>query len=138
MKRRVLIVDDEVAIVKVLRDRFEMEGFEVLTANDGVKGVEVARCEKPDIIIMDITMPNMDGLTAARLLRQDPATAHIPIIMLTARGQESDERAGYEVGAIRYFTKPFSPRQLVKEVQSILESHPHQELPEKWFGDNRG
>ncbi len=131
MKRRVLIVDDDLAIVKVLRDRFEMEGFEVLTANDGVQGVEVARSEKPDVIIMDITMPNMDGLTAARLIRQDPETAHIPIIMLTARGQESDERAGYEVGASRYFTKPFSPRQLVKEVQSLLEGLPQQELPER-------
>ncbi len=120
MKWRVLIVDDELAIVRVLRDRLEMEGFEVLAAYDGAQGVEVARRERPDLIIMDVTMPNMDGLTAAQLLRQYPETAHIPIVMLTARGQESDEKAGYQAGAVRYFTKPFSPRQLVREIQSIL------------------
>jgi DNA-binding response OmpR family regulator len=120
MKRKILVVDDEVAIVRVLRDRLEMEGFEVLTAYDGAQGVEIARKEQPDLIIMDITMPNMDGLTAARLLREQHETAHIPIIMLTARGQESDERAGYQAGAILYFTKPFSTRQLVREIWRIL------------------
>ncbi|MFA0782899.1 response regulator [Fervidibacter sacchari] len=120
MKRKILVVDDEVAIVRVLRDRLEMEGFEVLTAYDGAQGVEIARKEQPDLIIMDITMPNMDGLTAARLLREQPETAHIPIIMLTARGQESDERAGYQAGAALYFTKPFSTRQLVREIRRIL------------------
>ncbi|MCS3917626.1 response regulator [Fervidibacter sacchari] len=120
MKRKILVVDDEVAIVRVLRDRLEMEGFEVLTAYDGAQGVEIARKEQPDLIIMDITMPNMDGLTATRLLREQPETAHIPIVMLTARGQESDERAGYQAGAVLYFTKPFSTRQLVREIRRIL------------------
>jgi len=120
MKRKILVVDDEVAIVRVLKDRLEMEGFEVLTAYDGSEGVEIARKEQPDLIIMDITMPNMDGLNAAKLLRESPETAHIPIVMLTARGQESDEQAGYQAGAVRYFTKPFSTRQLVREIRSIL------------------
>jgi len=120
MKGRILVVDDEVAIVRVLRDRLEMEGFEVLVAYDGAEGVEVARRERPDLIILDIIMPHMDGLTAARILREDPETAHIPIVMLTARGQESDEKAGYQAGAVRYFTKPFSIRQLVREIQAIL------------------
>lgn len=120
MKRRILVVDDEVAIVRVLRDRLEMEGFEVLTAYNGSEGVEIALKEQPDLIIMDITMPNMDGLTAAKLLREKPETAHIPIVMLTARGQESDEQAGYQAGAVLYFTKPFSTRQLVREIRSIL------------------
>lgn len=120
MKRKILVVDDEVAIVRVLRDRLETEGFEVLTAYDGLQGVEVARKEQPDLIIMDITMPNMDGLTAAKLLREKPETAHIPIIMLTARGQETDEQAGYQAGAVLYLTKPFSTRQLVREIRKIL------------------
>jgi CheY-like chemotaxis protein len=69
-------------------------------------------------------MPRMDGLTAAKQLRSDPTTAHIPIVMLTARGQESDEQAGYAAGAVRYFTKPFSPRQLVQELRSLLGESP--------------
>lgn len=120
MKRKILVVDDEVAIVRVLRDRLEIEGYEVLAAYDGAEGVEIAKRELPDLIIMDITMPNMDGLTAARLLRENPETSKIPIIMLTARGQESDEEAGYQAGAVRYFTKPFSTRQLVREIKNIL------------------
>ncbi len=120
MKRKILVVDDEVAIVRVLKDRLEMEGFEVLTAYDGAEGVEIARKEQPDLIIMDITMPNMDGLTASKILRETPETAHIPIVMLTARGQESDEKAGYQAGVTLYFTKPFSTRQLVREIRKIL------------------
>jgi DNA-binding response OmpR family regulator len=120
MKRKILVVDDEVAIVRVLKDRLEVEGFEVLTAYDGLQGVEIAQKEQPDLIIMDITMPNMDGLTAARLLREKPETAHIPIVMLTARGQETDEQAGYQAGAVLYLMKPFSTRQLVREIRKIL------------------
>jgi CheY-like chemotaxis protein len=124
MKKRILVVDDEVAIVRMLKDRLESVGFEVLTAYDGAQAVEVARQERPDLIIMDVTMPRMDGLTAAKQLRSDPTTAHIPIVMLTARGQESDEQAGYAAGAVRYFTKPFSPRQLVQELRSLLGESP--------------
>ncbi len=124
MKKRILVVDDEVAIVRMLKDRLESAGFEVLTAYDGVQAIEVARQERPDLIIMDVTMPRMDGLTAAKQLRSDPTTAHIPIVMLTARGQESDEHAGYAAGAVRYFTKPFSPRQLVQELRSLLGESP--------------
>lgn len=120
MRRKILVVDDEVAIVKVLKDRLEIEGYEVLTAYDGAQGVEIAQKELPDLIILDITMPNMDGLTAARLLRNQPETSQIPIVMLTAHGQESDEKAGYQAGAIRYFTKPFSTRQLMREIKSLL------------------
>jgi two-component system alkaline phosphatase synthesis response regulator PhoP len=124
MKKWILVVDDEVAIVRMLKDRLESAGFEVLTAYDGAQAVEVARQERPDLIIMDVTMPRMDGLTAAKQLRSDPTTAHIPIVMLTARGQESDEQAGYAAGAVRYFTKPFSPRQLVQELRSLLGESP--------------
>lgn len=124
MKKRILVVDDEVAIVRMLKDRLESAGFEVLTAYDGAQAVEVARQERPDLIIMDVTMPRMDGLTAAKQLRSDPTTAHIPIVMLTARGQESDEQAGYAAGAVCYFTKPFSPRQLVQELRSLLGESP--------------
>lgn len=120
MKRKILVVDDEVAIVRVLRDRLETEGFEVLTAYDGLQGIEIAQKEQPDLIIMDITMPNMDGITAAKLLREKPETAHVPIVMLTARGQETDEQAGYQAGATLYLTKPFSTRQLVREIRNIL------------------
>ncbi|GBC98489.1 Alkaline phosphatase synthesis transcriptional regulatory protein PhoP [bacterium HR17] len=130
MKWRILVVDDEVAIVRMLRDRLETEGFEVLTAYDGVQALEIARQERPNLIVMDVMMPQMDGLTVARLLRDDPTTAHIPIVMLTARGQESDEQAGYAAGAARYFTKPFSPRQLVQEIRALLReaAPPHEQL----------
>lgn len=119
-KKRILVVDDEVAIVRVLQDSLEISGFEVLTAYDGVQAVETAIQEKPDLIIMDVTMPIMDGLTAVRNIRSRPETAHIPIFMLTARGQESDEQAGYEAGANRYFTKPLSVRQLTREIRETL------------------
>jgi len=122
MPKRILVVDDEVAIVRMLKERLESAGFEVLTAYDGVQAVEVARQECPDLIVMDVTMPRMDGLTAAQQLRADPTPAHIPIVMLTARGQESDEQAGYAAGAVRYFTKPFSPRQLVQELRALLSN----------------
>ena len=122
MPKRILVADDEVAIVRMLKERLESAGFEVLTAYDGVQAVEVARQECPDLIVMDVTMPRMDGLTAAQQLRADPTTAHIPIVMLTARGQESDEQAGYAAGAVRYFTKPFSPRQLVQELRALLSN----------------
>lgn len=126
MKRRILVVDDEMAIVRILRDRLEEAGFEVLTAFNGMEAVALAKEKKPDLIVMDVTMPEMDGLTATRTIRSDPETAHIPIFLLTARGQESDEAAGYAAGADRYFTKPLSLRQLVREIWTFLASQGRQ------------
>jgi DNA-binding response OmpR family regulator len=115
--RTVLVVDDEPEIVRILRDYLERAGFAVLTASDGAVAVAVARRERPDLVILDLTMPSLDGLDVARALRRE---GELPIIMLTARTEESDRVAGLELGADDYVTKPFSPREVVARVRAVL------------------
>jgi two-component system alkaline phosphatase synthesis response regulator PhoP len=115
--RTVLVVDDEPEIVRILRDYLERAGFAVLTAADGATAVTAARRERPDLVILDLTMPALDGLDVARALRRDD---ELPIIMLTARTEESDRVAGLELGADDYVTKPFSPREVVARVRAVL------------------
>ena len=115
--RTVLVVDDEPAIVRLVRDYLENAGFAVLEASDGAQALQVARRQHPDLIVLDLTLPLMDGLDVARTLRQ---TAAAPIIMLTARADEVDRVAGLELGADDYIGKPFSPRELVARVRAVL------------------
>jgi two-component system alkaline phosphatase synthesis response regulator PhoP len=115
--RTVLVVDDEPEIVRILRDYLERAGFAVLTASDGQGAVAMARREKPDLIVLDLTLPSLDGLDVARALRRD---GEIPIIMLTARTEETDRVAGLELGADDYVAKPFSPREVVARVRAVL------------------
>jgi DNA-binding response OmpR family regulator len=115
--KTILVVDDEPKIVQVARDYLEHAGFTVLAAFDGQAGLASARSAKPDLIILDLGLPDMDGLDVTRALRQD---ASVPIIMLTARGEETDKLVGLELGADDYVTKPFSPKELVARVRAVL------------------
>jgi DNA-binding response OmpR family regulator len=116
-KMKVLIVDDEQRIVSGVRKYFEQAGFDVLAAYDGPTGLSLARTEKPDLIVLDLMLPGMDGVDVCRKLRRE---SHVPIIMLTARVDEADKIVGLELGADDYVTKPFSPRELVARARAVL------------------
>jgi len=115
---KILIVEDEPNMVAGLRDNFEFEGYKVITAGDGVEGLQKALDESPDLVVLDVMMPRMSGLEVCKQLRAKRAT--LPIIMLTARGQEVDKVVGLELGADDYVTKPFSIRELLARVKAIL------------------
>ncbi len=115
--RNVLVVDDQPEIVRILRDYLERAGFSVLTASDGAAAIVSARRDKPDLIVLDLTLPTVDGLDVARALRRE---SEVPIIMLTARSEEADRVSGLELGADDYVTKPFSPREVVARVRAVL------------------
>jgi DNA-binding response OmpR family regulator len=117
-RAKILVVEDEPNMVVGLRDNFEFEGYEVITARDGVEGLQLALAESPDLVVLDVMMPRMSGLEVCKQLRaQRPS---IPIIMLTARGQEVDKVVGLELGADDYVTKPFSIRELLARVKAVL------------------
>jgi len=117
----ILVVDDEPHIVEIVRDYLKQAGYRVVTANDGQTALIQARHERPDLIVLDLMMPGgLDGLDVCRRLRQDPGLADVPIIMLTARVEETDKLIGLEIGADDYVTKPFSPRELVARVRAVL------------------
>ncbi|HEY2814938.1 MAG TPA: response regulator [Acidimicrobiales bacterium] len=119
---RVLVVDDDPVILKLLEVNFEMEGFTVILAHDGDEGIEVARSEQPDIIVSDIMMPKKSGLELVTEIKGDPATRDIPIILLSAKAQNADVRSGMEAGADDYITKPFEPLDLVDRVNRLLSA----------------
>lgn len=117
MSKTILVVDDEPKIVEICRDYLTAAGFRVLTAEDGPRGLAVARRERPDLVVLDLALPGMDGLDVCRELRRESS---VPVIMLTARVEESDKLVGLEIGADDYLTKPFSARELVARVRVIL------------------
>lgn len=120
-KNRILIADDASHILRILKFNLEHEGFEVFTAKDGDEAVEVAKKVIPDIILMDIAMPNLDGCEACKILRKEPQISEKPIIMLTAMGQFIDKQKAIESGASDFISKPFSPSELIKKIKNILE-----------------
>jgi two-component system alkaline phosphatase synthesis response regulator PhoP len=117
MNELVLVVDDEARIVTLARDYLERAGFRVSSAGDGISALEAARRDRPDLIVLDLKLPGMDGLDVARTLRRE---SDVPIIMLTARAEEADRLVGLELGADDYITKPFSPRELAARVRTVL------------------
>jgi two-component system alkaline phosphatase synthesis response regulator PhoP len=117
MAQTILVVEDEARIVKLVRDYLERAGFDVLTARDGEIALQVARREQPDLIVLDLMLPGMDGLDVCRRLRRESG---VPIIMLTARVEEADRIVGLELGADDYVTKPFSPRELVARIRATM------------------
>ncbi len=117
MPKKILIIDDEPQIVQICQDYLKAAGYETVTASNGVQGVSLVRREKPDLIVLDLMMPEMDGLDVCREVRRD---SDVPIIMLTARIEETDKLIGLELGADDYITKPFSPRELVARVRVVL------------------
>jgi two-component system alkaline phosphatase synthesis response regulator PhoP len=115
--KTILVVDDEPKIIQLARDYLEHAGFAVLTARDGKTALAGVRSAKPDLVILDLGLPGMDGLDVTRAVRKD---SNVPIVMLTARGEESDKLVGLELGADDYITKPFSPKELVARVRAVL------------------
>lgn len=116
-KRRILVVDDERGLAKIIRLNLEQDGFEVVEANNGKEAMEKLRTTLPDLILLDVMMPDMDGFTVLKMIREIGGT---PVIMLTAKGQEDDKVKGLELGADDYVTKPFSPRELTSRIRAVL------------------
>lgn len=119
-KKRIFIVDDETQIVDMLKMRLEANGYEVITACDGQEAFEKAKKENPDLIILDLMLPKMDGYKVCGLLKKDARYKKIPIIMFTARAQEKDIRLAEEVGAEAYITKPFESQSLLAKIKELL------------------
>lgn len=117
MTKKILVIDDEQQIVEICSDYLRSAGYQVISANEGRKGLELIRIEQPDLVILDIMMPVMDGFEVCKAIRK---LGDIPIIMLTARVDEFDKLIGLELGADDYITKPFSPRELVARVKTVL------------------
>ena len=117
MAKSILIVEDEEQIVRVVRAYLEQAGYEVLVARNGPEGLMRVRQQRPDLVVLDLMLPGMDGLDVCRAIRRESST---PIIMLTARAEETDKLIGLEIGADDYMTKPFSPRELVARVRAVL------------------
>ncbi len=116
----ILVVEDEEEILELLRYNLEKQGFRVACAPSGEDALRWARCTVPDLVLLDLMLPGVDGMEVCRSLKRDPATQHVPIVMLTAKGGEADVVAGLEIGADDYVTKPFSPRVLIARICAVL------------------
>ena len=117
---RILIVDDDPVIVRLLQINFRLEGYEVDTASRGEDALEKVRANRPDVVILDVMMPGIDGWEVCRQLKENPAVRHIPVIFLSARAQDEDRQRGYALGVDEYVTKPFDPAHLVELVRRSL------------------
>ncbi|MDO8662499.1 MAG: response regulator transcription factor [Candidatus Omnitrophota bacterium] len=120
MKEKILIIEDEKDIVKMLDYNLKKEGFRTLSVDDGGDALDLVNRERPELIILDLMLPGMDGLEVCKALKKEGKTASIPIIMLTAKSQEADKVVGLELGADDYVTKPFSPRELIARIKAVL------------------
>lgn len=120
-KKRILVVDDEAELVKAIEIRLKQADYEVLTAYDGQEGLDKAQKERPDLIVLDLMMPKMDGYKVCGLLKADSRYNKIPIIMLTAKAQEEDMKLGKEVGADAYIMKPFESEVLLSKIKELLQ-----------------
>jgi two-component system phosphate regulon response regulator PhoB len=125
--RKILIIEDESDVADLLEMNLRKAGFKVMIASDGAAGLQRARDDRPDFIILDLMLPKMSGLEVCRILKSDAATSHIPILMLTAKAEEVDRIVGLEFGADDYVTKPFSPREVTLRIQAILRRGEKQE-----------
>jgi two-component system, OmpR family, alkaline phosphatase synthesis response regulator PhoP len=131
MKEKILIVDDEKDIVKMIDYALKKEGYRTVSCYDGQDALDAARKERPDLVVLDLMLPGIDGLDVCKQLKKSSDTAMIPIIMLTAKAQESDKVIGLELGADDYVTKPFSPRELVARIKAILRrTQEKEQLPD--------
>jgi two-component system phosphate regulon response regulator PhoB len=117
---RILIVEDDPSLVELLRYNLEIEGFDVSVARDGEGGMEAIDTQEPDLVVLDWMLPNMSGIEICRQMRQKPATRQTPVIMLTAKGEETDRIRGLETGADDYMVKPFSPAELTARIKAVL------------------
>jgi len=121
LKQRVVVVEDEQDILDLVAYHFGKAGFQVLAATDGLKAIDLVRDELPDLIILDLILPGLEGTEVCKALKADEKTKHIPILVLTAKGEEIDRIVGFELGAEDYVVKPFSPRELVLRAKAILK-----------------
>jgi two-component system alkaline phosphatase synthesis response regulator PhoP/two-component system response regulator VicR len=122
MPRKILAVDDEKHIVRLVQVNLERQGYEVVTANDGKEALEKVESEKPDLVVLDVMMPYMDGFEVLQNLRRNPETREIPVIMLTAKAQDADVFKGWQSGVDCYLTKPFNPMELISFVKRIFST----------------
>jgi two-component system cell cycle response regulator len=129
MTTKILVVDDDFRTLKLVGLVLDQEGYDVIAAESGEEGLEKARAQNPDLIILDILMPGLDGYEVAQRLRSDPATADVPILMLTARAGLDDRVTGYEVGADDYLTKPVHRQELASRVESLLRFAASRQVP---------
>jgi len=136
-KKKILIVDDEKHLVSLVSLHMRLSGYEVLVASDGEKALALAKEEKPDLVILDLMLPKIDGWEVCKRLRKESRIGDIPVIMLTARSETGDKLKGFECGADDYVTKPFSPRELVARVKRVLaRAEKGSSVPERYsFGD---
>lgn len=133
MKPKILIVDDEPDALELVEFNLRGAGFDVIAAADGAAALRRAQADQPDLLVLDLMLPEIDGLEVCKVLRRNPATASLPIIMLTAKGTELDRVLGLEIGADDYLTKPFSPRELVLRIRKLLQrSQPEAEAAERY------
>lgn len=126
-RQKILIIEDERDIVEMVEYNLKEEGYSTLSALNGEDGINLARSERPDLIVLDIMLPIIDGFEVCRTLKSDDATAQIPIIILSAKSQETDKVVGLELGADDYVTKPFSPRELIARIRAIMRRRPEQQ-----------
>jgi two-component system phosphate regulon response regulator PhoB len=119
--QKILIVEDEADIAELISFNLQRSGYEVVTAHNGLQGVALARSEQPDLLVLDLMLPGLDGFGVIKELKRDPRTADTPVLMLTARAQTGDRIKGLEAGADDYLTKPFSPKELILRIQAILK-----------------
>ncbi len=118
--KKILIADDRSEVVELVRVSLEGEDYQIIDASDGKEALEKIRKEKPDLVLLDVVMPKMDGFEVLSKLKKDPQTREIPVIMLTAQGQKLDQEKGRRLGARDYITKPFSPSHLLNKIKEIL------------------
>lgn len=121
MSARVLVVDDDPQVLRLMRVNLELEGYDVVSAPDGEEALEMVLSERPDVVVCDVMMPGMDGLTVLRNLRSNPQTSKIPFVVVSAKAQRSDVKAALDMGADRYITKPFDPQELLDAVDHLLK-----------------
>lgn len=126
-RKKILIIEDETDILEMIQYNLERDGYRVVSSRDGEVGLEVAREENPDLVLLDLMLPGLDGVEVCRQLKEDPVTRPIPVVMVTAKGEESDVVLGLGVGADDYVSKPFSPKELLARVKAVLRRAPLRE-----------
>jgi len=133
MPKKILAVDDEKHIVRLVQVNLQRAGYEVVTANDGREALEKVATERPDLVVLDVMMPYMDGFEVLRNLRANPETRELPVIMLTAKAQDADVFKGWQSGVDAYLTKPFNPMELLSFVKRIFKAQEEEDKGERRF-----
>ncbi|MFC1908931.1 response regulator transcription factor [Chloroflexota bacterium] len=129
MKKKILVIEDNPSSLRLVQYTFEHKGYEVLTAPNGLEGLRKARSEKPDLVILDVMLPGIDGFEVSHRLRAEAQTAHLPLLMLSAKAREEDKDIGIKAGADEYLAKPASPSEIVNRAEKLLAREPDSRRP---------